>query len=160
MGLLTSKDTVERAMSKKVHSVAEHESIAGVTKLMSKHNIGAVIVMRGEDPYGIVTERDIAIGLGDRGAKILDEKAGDMASKPLVTVVPETAMLDAFGIMLEHKTRRLPVVRDGKLLGIVTERDLFKWVENVSSSKGVPVSLSSVILAGSILAALVAHSIV
>lgn len=68
-------------------------------------------------------------------------------------------MLQAFTIMLDHKIRRLPVVKDGELLGIVTERDLFRWVKKVSRSRGLPGSISTAMLAATILAAFVAHTI-
>lgn len=71
--------------------------------------------------------------------------AGNAASKPLIAVPPEEEIWEAFGIMLENKVRRLPVLKDGKLVGIVTERDLFKWVVRVIYEPNIPKRIKGLI---------------
>ena len=80
--------------------------------------------------YGIITERDIVRRI-TKDFEYLNRRLRETATKPVVTVSPDTPVLAAFALLLKKKIRRLPVMEGGELLGIVTERDLFKWVVEV-----------------------------
>ncbi|HEV2226445.1 MAG TPA: CBS domain-containing protein [Nitrososphaerales archaeon] len=138
-------DTVGTIMSRTVRTASSGDSLNAVMAVMVKYDIGSVVVTEGGKPVGIVTERDIVrrMATGPVGASL--PNAGNAASKPLITVPPEEEIWEAFGLMLEKKIRRLLVLKDGKLEGIVTERDLFKWVVRVIYEPNIPERIKGLI---------------
>ncbi len=92
--------------------------------LMNQHEIGCLVVMKGAEPVGIVTERDM---LKRILAKLKDPekvKVSEIMSKPLVAAKPQIDIEDAAGIMLKRGIKKLPVVKNGHLVGLVTLTDL------------------------------------
>lgn len=112
---------------------------------MVKHEIGSILVTEKDKPMGIITERDIVKRLGSKGGAGLGEKTGKVASRPLVTAKPTTEIWEAFRMMLANKIRRLPVIKGGRLVGIVTERDLFKWVVRVAYEPNIPADVKKLV---------------
>ncbi|MDV3278666.1 MAG: CBS domain-containing protein [Nitrososphaerales archaeon] len=141
-----SRDVVGKIMSRTVRTVSGSEPVSVAVAKMVKHDIGSVVVLEGGAPVGIITERDIMRQLTGKSAKDLSSPSKTFASKPLVTVSPETEIWNAFTIMLRKKIRRLPVVQGGRLMGIVTERDLFKWVVGVFYEPNVPADIKKLIV--------------
>jgi CBS domain-containing protein len=133
-----SKDVVGRIMSKTVRTVSARQPVSAAVAVMTKHDIGSVVVLKDGAPLGIITERDVMRHLVGKTSRNLDKPSEALASKPLVTVPPDTEIWEAFMMMLRRKIRRLPVMQAGKLVGIVTERDLFKWVVSVLYEPNVP----------------------
>lgn len=133
-----SNDVVGRIMSKTVRTVAGRTSLRSVLALMRRHDIGSVVVMESGAPVGIITERDVVKKLAARGPRVLGLTSRELASKPVVTTSPETEVWEAFTVMLRKKIRRLPVMKGNRLVGIVTERDLLKWVVGVLYEPNVP----------------------
>ncbi len=125
-------------MSKRVVTIAPDRTVAAALKVMARHGIGSLVVVKGGKPVGMVTERDFVIEISKKGAIALEAKVGGLASKPLITVRQRTEIWEAFTKMLRKKIRRLPVVDGHRLVGIVTERDLFKWVVMVINEPNVP----------------------
>ena len=140
-----TRDEVGKIMSKTVRTVSGTDPVSKAIVEMAKYEIGCVVVMEGGAPVGIITERDVVRQLAGRSNKGLGSPSKTFASKPVVTVSPETEIWEAFTIMLRKKIRRLPVVQDGRLLGIVTERDLFKWVVGVFYEPNVPADIKKLI---------------
>jgi len=140
------KDIVGSVMSKTVRTVPADQPLWTAVERMATHDIGSVVVMKDVSPVGILTERDVIKELARKKAKGLDGPCGGLASKPLITVAPDTKVWDAFTIMLRNQIRRLPVMRDGKLVGIITERDLFKWVVRVIYEPNLPADIAKLIM--------------
>lgn len=116
-------------MSRPVVTVSPSARIREALSLMRAKNIGAVVVTRGEEPVGILTERDVTrLLLSMDRDELLDAEVSRVMSSPLITCGPEKAILAAFITMHEKRIRRLPVVEAGRLVGIVTERDLLYWI--------------------------------
>ena len=94
-----------------------------VAALMRERNVGSVVLVRDGAPVGIVTDRDLAIGvLADgRGG---DDHAVDHASAPVVTGEPGMDVAAAAELMVRHAIRRLPIADAGRLTGIVTLDDI------------------------------------
>src|SRR3989304_4851570 len=72
----------------------------------------------------------------------------DPMSQPLVTAEPDTPSWEAFRTMLKKRIRRLPIVEKGKLVGIVTERDLFRWVLLVAYEPNIPEDIREIVEKG------------
>lgn len=101
-------------------------SVESVVGLLHKHRIGAVLVMDGELPVGIVSERDIVKCLHEKGVAILDATADIIMSSPVVLANPADTVVQAMSIMTERRIRHLPVVERGRVVGIVSIGDLVK----------------------------------
>jgi CBS domain-containing protein len=95
-----------------------------VAALMRDHNVGSVVVCDSDGrPAAMVTDRDLAVrGMAEE--RPLGEKVRHHATRPLVTGDPEMDLEEAAALMVQHRIRRLPVVEDGELVGIVTLDDI------------------------------------
>jgi CBS domain-containing protein len=127
------EDHVKGIMSSPVVHVAPHATVAQALRAMIDRNIGAVVVVDGASAVGVFTERDLTKGLLD-DKDLLDREVGEVMSTPVTTVSPADEVVFIFRLMTEKGIRRLPVIDDGQLVGIVTERDLLRWVDAVATS--------------------------
>lgn len=99
-------------------------SIRDLTRTMEEEEIGDVIVVEGDEPVGIVTDRDVALAFG-RGEDLESLTAEDLMSDDLVTIQADAEDIELPRTLSETRVRRLPVVDDdGTLVGIVTLDDL------------------------------------
>jgi CBS-domain-containing membrane protein len=108
---------------------------------MNLHEIGSLIVVDSGKPVGIVTERDMLSRVLTKPRVKTDTKVVDMMSKPIVTASPDMLAGDAAKLMIERNIKKLPVVENGKLMGLVSLTDLLR-------SKGVVEFLNRVSLEG------------
>ena len=109
--------------------VATVESGAGVTDLidrLAERNVGALPVVDGGQLIGIVSERDVVRRLHDRGASLLEMTVADIMTRTVTTCAPGDQVVDLASIMTTGRFRHLPVVDDGRLVGIVSIGDLVK----------------------------------
>lgn len=127
------EDHVKGIMSSPVVHVAPHATVAQALRAMIDRNIGAVVVVDGASAVGVFTERDLTKGLLD-DKDLLDREVGEVMSTPVTTVRPDDEVVFIFRLMTGKGIRRLPVIDDGQLVGIVTERDLLRWVDAVATS--------------------------
>ncbi len=98
-------------------------SLAEAARLMSDHNVGALLVMSGEKIIGIVTDRDITVrGVGS--GRDLESAIADVMTEHPITIEGSADIFDAYRLLKEARVRRLPVVEEGELGGIVTMDDL------------------------------------
>jgi CBS domain-containing protein len=131
--MAVDEDHVQGIMSRPVIHVAPHATVAQALRTMIDHDIGAVVVVDGASVVGVFTERDLTRRLLD-DEDLLDREVGDVMSTPVTTVNPADEVVFIFRLMTEQGIRRLPVIDDGLLVGIVTERDLLRWVDAVATS--------------------------
>jgi CBS domain-containing protein len=114
---------VEDFMTKDVVMADAETSVEKIATLMGQRRIGSVIVTRNREPFGIFTERDLLTGFLACGRALFTE-VGPECSSPLVTIPAETSVHRAAAAMALKHIRRLPVEKDGKIVGIITARDL------------------------------------
>ena len=123
------KNTVETYMRTPPVMVLSSDKVLKVAEKMQAENIGAVVVMRRGSPAGIITEKDIIKKI------IIDQKsptkttAEQIMSTPLVWIESDETVADALELMRENNVRRLAVIRNGRLVGLVTERRLTRSYE-------------------------------
>ena len=121
--------TVRAALESKGYNIVTVEPTATVgaaVKLLSERRIGAVLIMAGTQIAGILSERDVVRGLGERGAAILDEKVELVMTRKVVTCRPADTIADIMEKMTDGKFRHLPVVEDSKLVGLISIGDVVK----------------------------------
>jgi CBS domain-containing protein len=121
---------VSSVMTKDVKTAAEGQTIRGVAALMSRHNIGCVVIVKKGDnqlPIGMVTERDIVRLVGHPRMSFA-APVGEVMTKPAITAGPLTSLREAIQTMQARNIRRLPVVEKGKMIGIVTDSDIFRAI--------------------------------
>lgn len=109
-----------------VVAVHREATVQDVSALLHRHRIGAVLVVEGGQPVGVVSERDIVKCLHERGAEILKARAEDIMTSPVVTVSPDESVVGAMAVVTKRRIRHLPVIEHGRLLGIVSIGDLVK----------------------------------
>jgi CBS domain-containing protein len=118
-------------MIKDVQVVDENASLQQACKVMTFNNVGSVVVVTNVDsdnnnriPVGIITERDVVkqIGIDPYRSHF---SISELLNRPLITIPPSTSLRFALRLMVSENIRRLPVVENGKLVGIVTDRDIY-----------------------------------
>lgn len=114
---------IKDVMTDEVVSASRDATIQAVAELMRDRGVGSVVIVDGERPCAVITDRDVAIALGANGVKASNQ-VDSHASRPLVCGDPEMNLEEAAALMVQHRVRRLPVVADGALKGIVTLDDL------------------------------------
>jgi len=143
MGEVAKEDTLGHLM-KPVNTVKSNDSILVAAKLMIEHDVGAVVVVDGNSPVGVITERDITKHVVRAEGK-LNTPVKQLMTKPLITANPEMSVQQAFELMLRNKIRRLPIMDGKKLVGIVSEKDLMRWVLKVSYEPNIPPNIKTIL---------------
>ena len=123
-------------MTKRVLTIESKETVLEGAKLMSQKEVGDLIVVDNEMPVGIVTERDFVRGIMARG-KTLDTKISNVMSSPLVTISPDASVKEAARKMVKHRIRRLPVLKDHKLVGIIVVSDFARHLGRKTLTEGL-----------------------
>jgi CBS domain-containing protein len=119
--------TVAQLMDVRVRTLDLNSTTRDVAKKMAKEMTDCIVLIQGERPVGVITERDLVIKILSDGFDPDKVLARDIMSTALVTISPEESMSDAAKLMSEYKIRRLLVVdAKGMLVGIATADDLAK----------------------------------
>ncbi len=97
-------------------------------KLMADKDIGAVLVMKDGKLVGIFSERDYARKVILKGRSSKDTPVGELMSKKIFYVTPDNTLEECMAIMTEQHIRHLPVLEDGKVVGMITMRDVVQQI--------------------------------
>lgn len=116
-----------KGLSTTVHAAPRDISVQDVARLMTARGVGAVVVMEGSKPVGIVTDRDIVVRVTAPGLDQTKIVIGDIMSMPLVTVSVAESVDSAIELMGRHGIRRMPIVDEsGRLTSILTLDDILR----------------------------------
>lgn len=111
-----------------VHAIAPEEPVLEAIQMMADRSIGAVLVMRGTELVGILSERDYARKVILRGRSSAETQVWEIMSTPVTTVSPEDSVNTCMMLMTEKRIRHLPVVSRGEVVGVLSIGDLVKSV--------------------------------
>jgi len=143
---------VRDIMVREVITAKSDISIKEAAKIMSKHNIGCLIITKNGKPEGIITERDLLTRVLAEGRNPDETKVGDVMSKPVICGNPDMDLEEAAKFMIKKKIKKLPIVEAGKLIGIITLTDLVRsqpyvieLLEDILSSEYLPARFTKVI---------------
>ncbi len=128
--------SVKDIMTKEVVSIDVNGSVFNAAELMSSNQLGCLVIMDKDVPVGIVTERDIVRRVC---AKKLpgETKVSEIMSNSLITIDPDASLKDAARVMSSNKIRRLPVLQENKLVGIVVASDFVRNLGKKSVSEEI-----------------------
>lgn len=116
---------IQEIMTKQLHSVRKETSVVEVARMMRDRKIGDVLVTNTDGTLcGIVTDRDIVVRAIAEGRAVDKLKVGDICTGELTKVSPTATVEETVRLMRERSIRRVPVVRDGTAVGIVSIGDL------------------------------------
>jgi len=118
-------EPIKSVMTQKVFSILTTAKTSDAIELMKEHKVGGIPVVDEENRvWAIVTERDIIFLFS---GKISGVKVSDAMSKKVVTAKPKTSIFEAEKTMIQHGFRRLPIIQNEKLIGIVTVMDILRF---------------------------------
>jgi len=129
---------VKEAMNKGVKTIRPSDTVKNAAQIMNENRIGSLVVVSGTgEVVGIITERDILTDIVAESKNAEDVKIEEIMTKNIITISPEKSLEDAADVMTENKIKKLPVVENGKLIGIITATDLIsyenKLIEKIST---------------------------
>ena len=110
-----------------VKSVSSGDKVRDAVALLAEHRIGALPVIDDGAVKGVFSERDVIYALASAGAEALDRSVGEVMTAPAVTVAPKDAALGALSLMTRRRIRHLPVIEEGRMIGLVSIGDLVKY---------------------------------
>jgi len=123
--------TVRELLDRKgraVYSVEPEDPVLEAIQVMADHHVGALLVMRGAELIGIVSERDYARKVILLSRSSHETPVWQIMSSPVITVTPDQTLQDCMRLMTERRIRHLPVTEQGSVSGVLSIGDLVKAV--------------------------------
>jgi CBS domain-containing protein len=122
--VITMPYLVKDFMNTDVPTVDEHTSVIEAAKIIDKSSSGFILILRDCRPTGMVTEHDFVskVIVGELNPSKIT--VGEIMSYPLITIDPDEDLLKAADLMQKHNIRRLPVVKEGIIYGVITAREI------------------------------------
>lgn len=109
-------------------TISPSATVFEAIRLMSEKNIGALPVLEGESLAGIVSERDYMSKVMLKGRSSKETTVGEIMTRGVVTVEPQQSVSECMDIITQHRVRHLPVMEQGRLIGVVSIGDLVRWI--------------------------------
>jgi CBS domain-containing protein len=119
-----SKTPVEKIMTRSVVSLESSKTVYDASKMMAKKRVGCLVVTSKGKPLGIVTKGDIVKGVSQSDISFKNRNLGEFATRPLIYASSRQTIEEVADLMIKNKIRKLPVLQQGKVVGIVTATDL------------------------------------
>ncbi len=129
IALPRTKETllVEDLMTRHIHTVGPEASIRAAISLLNRYRVSSIVVVENDKPIGILTYRNILQQIGKK--RIVDlrlTKVKTLMSTPLVEISPKASLEEALTVMRNKHVKKLPVISNGKLIGIITSNDILR----------------------------------
>ena len=124
-------ESVRDIMIKDLLTISENESALKAAQVMTEKGVSSLIVLADDQPIGIVTERDFIKKICLKELKLSSVRVGDMMSRIRTSALPDTPIDVAVQRMVNNRIRRLPIIENGKVVGIITVTDLAKHLRTI-----------------------------
>lgn len=118
--------TIDAFMKQQLVTADPAERVAAVARRMSKASVGAVMLIQGENLAGLFTERDLLTRVVAEGKDPENTRVGDVATRKVISVPRDASLRRCAEALKEHGVRHLPVVENGRPIGIIAARDFFE----------------------------------
>ena len=118
---------VKEIMSVNVVTMPPDATVFEVAKSMAKIDIGSIVIVKAERAIGIITETDIVTRVVAEQKDPKTTKAKEVMSSPLIHITPNTALTEAMRVMTRAGIRRVAILKNDSLAGIITSRDILRW---------------------------------
>jgi len=127
---------VVEIMSTSPVTISADATVAEAASIMRDKEIGSLVVLEDSRPTGIVTERDVVTKVAAANKSAKDTDVREIMTSPLVAVHPHQEVAEAAKVMAARKIRRLPVIKEGKLVGMITENDIIRvWPQLIEVTR-------------------------
>lgn len=117
-----------RIKGQEIWSVSPDTPVYDALKLMAEKNVGALLVLEGDKLAGILSERDYARKVILKGKASKNTPAREIMSENVVCVTPKQSVAECMALMTDKHFRHLPVIEDGKLVGVISIGDVVKAI--------------------------------
>ena len=128
MKLYDSVALILKRKGSEVSSISPHATVYQALEKLAEKNVGALVVIDGTDLVGILSERDYVRKVILKGYSSKQLKVSEIMSSPAITVNPKATIDECMQRMTDRRCRHLPVVEEGKLVGVVSIGDLVNWI--------------------------------
>jgi CBS domain-containing protein len=125
---MTSVSQLLDGKGRAIYSIGPEDPVLEAIRLMADRHVGALVVMKGEELVGIVSERDYARKVILLGRASDETPVWEIMSSPVITVAPNQTLDDCMRLVTAKRIRHLPVVEGGKVVGMISIGDLVKAV--------------------------------
>jgi CBS domain-containing protein len=129
--------TVRDSMTEKPTTITSSALVSEAAKLMASENVGSLPVVEGDQLVGIVTDRDLVVQVVARGQDPNSVRVSDIYSERPVVASPDESLDEALKRMASEQVRRLPVVSEGRLVGILAQADVAREAQPESTGQMV-----------------------
>ena len=129
--------TIDAILSQKgadIYSISPDATVYEAIEMMANKNVGALLVLRGDELRGMISERDYTRKVMLRGKRSRETQVHEIMSSDLTVTHPHEPVENCLRLMTEKRIRHLPVVEGEKLLGVISIGDLVKWVISCQSA--------------------------
>jgi CBS domain-containing protein len=124
-------------MTENPSSCAGSTPVVEAAKVMAREDVGSVPVVDGGRLVGVVTDRDLVVRVLAEGRNPDATTVGEVASSDVATLSPDDSLDDALKLLAGHQVRRLPIVEDDQLVGIVAQADIARHADEVQTGEVV-----------------------
>jgi len=127
MNIVGTIDSILREKGTQTWTIPPEATVYEAIQLMAEKNIGALLVMQGEELAGIITERDYTRKVALKGKSSRQTPVRELISNPVITVERGETVEECMRLMTEHRVRHLPVMEGSRVVGVVSIGDLVNW---------------------------------
>ena len=134
---MNPNDTINEILSNKganVWSVSPDTTVFDAIQMMADKNVGALLVVQGDKLVGIISERDYTRKVILQGKSSKQTAVKEILSSHVVEVSPSHTVEECLRLMTDHRVRHLPVIENGKIIGVVSIGDLVNWIISAQST--------------------------
>ena len=114
---------VKEIMKKYVITVDPEATLSDVSRIMTNNRVGSLVVVKGNKPVGIVTDSDIVTVVAE-GKNPKKVKIKDLEERKFISATPNDTMLHVIKVMVKNGVKRVPIIENGKLEGIVSDKEI------------------------------------
>jgi CBS domain-containing protein len=125
---MTSVKQLLHSKAGSIYAIEPDDPVLEAIQQMAEHSVGALLVMKGKELVGIVSERDYARKVILRGRSSSETPVWQIMSSPVLTVRPDQSVQDCMQLMTDRRVRHLPVVERGEVVGVLSIGDLVRAV--------------------------------